>query len=420
MSLIKLEPKDFMSEVPSFPDFPYSEYQNRINRVRELMGESDIDVLLLWDREDVRYFFGYQTTHWELPPPHPAVGIISLHRDPIIVPGQITLYNAQAFCWTRDIRYLPSAHEMWQQRALPIDIADIVKEIGCENKNIALEMGATHQGTLWIPRPLNDIEAMKNELPNAKFVDGDKVIWECRMIKSPLEVDRIRQAASVIRRCHAAVVDRFEPGMTEMDVGKIIHHVEVDSGDLRGGDYTLCAHIVCNREKEGVCDCLALDDVTITKDDYLQLDLQHKHKGYWADIARTYQVGPISDETKRGYELCSKGLRDAEAILEPGVKMSALYKAITKPMVDAGVPTFEMGGHGIGMKVHEPPENDAVTDEPLREGVVIAMEAWAFGNFRRDGGIGVIGTENQYACTDKGYEKISGLDESIIQVAHPF
>ncbi len=100
--------------------------------------------------------------------------------------------------------------------------------------------------------------------------------------------------------------------------------------------------------------------------------------------------------------------------------MSELYKAATKPIVDAGFPTFEMAGHGIGMKIHEPPEIDAVTDVPLREGMVIAIEAWLFGSFRRDGGEGIIGVENQYVCTDKGYEKISGLDESIIQVAHPF
>jgi len=46
---------------------------------------------------------------------------------------------------------------------LPGAVADIIKEIDCGNKNIALEMGTL--GCMWIPRPLNDIETFKKALP---------------------------------------------------------------------------------------------------------------------------------------------------------------------------------------------------------------------------------------------------------------
>ena len=418
MALVKLQPKDYISEIPSFPDFPYAEYRSRVNRVKELMNENEIDCLLVWKEQNVRYFFGYNTTHWHLPPPHPGVGIIPVDGEPILVVPDLLLPNAQGFCWTREIWSLPSAHLVSQQRQLPKDVAVIVKEIGYERKNIALEMGPL--GGMWIPRPLNDIEAMKAELPKAKFVNGDKVIWGCRMIKSSLEIDRIRQAASVIRRCHAAVIDQFRPGMTEMDVAKIIHHVQVDSGDFRGGDTCVIAHIVCNLEKEGMCDILALDDVTITKEDNIQLDLQHRHKGYWADIARIYQVGPITDKMKRNYELCAETLADAAAAVKPGVPASEVYRAGIKKEQAVGIRPMEMIGHGIGLDIHEPPDIDGETDILLEEGMVIALEMWILTSFKRNGGEGIFGIENQYVVTDKGYELISGLDQNIIQVAHPF
>ena len=303
---------------------------------------------------------------------------------------------------------------------LSVKVANAVKEIGCGKRNIGLEMGSTYVGSVWIPRPIDDIQRMMAELPDAKFVDGDKVIWGCRMIKSPLEIDRMRQAGSVIRRCHAAVVDQFRPGMTEMDVAKIMHHIQVDSGDFRGGDSVLCSYISCNNEKEGTCDILALDDVTITKDDFLLLDLQHKHKGYWADMTRAYQVGPITDEVKRAYDLLAEGLHAVEALVKPGIPMSELYKAGYKPLIDAGYQGFDLIGHGIGMDVHEPPILTLETDMPLQENMVFTLEPWILKKYRRDGGIGMFGLEDQYVCTDKGYEKISSLDENIIQVAHPF
>jgi len=417
MALVKLEPKDYVTGVPRFPDFPQAEYKRRINRAKELMSENEIDALVVWKRENVRYFFGFQTTHWEIPSLQPAVGIIPLDGEPILIVPDLLWVNAQVFCWTREIRYQPRAHEVPKERALPKEVATVVKEIGCGKKNIALETGPL--GCIWIPRPLNDIEAFKNDLPDAKFVDGDKVIWGCRMIKSPLEVDRIRQAVQVITRAHSAIVEKYRPGMTEMDIGKIIHSVEIEAGDFRGGDTTVCDHIICNLEKEGVADCLALDDVMIGKNDYIQADLQHKHRGYWADIARVFQVGPITDRIERNYELCAEGLENAAALVRPGVKVSEIYKAAYKPIGDAGMPVAEMSGHGIGMDIHEPPSIDGTNEMLLQEGMTFAIEVWIFTSLKRNGGEGVFGFEDQYVCTDKGYEKIEGLNKSIIQVSHP-
>ena len=421
MTLAKLEPKDYVTEVPRYPDFPQAEWKRRIDRAKQLMSENEIDAVVVWKRENVRYFFGFQTTHWEIPSIQPAVGIIPLDGEPVLIVPDLVLVNAQVFCWTRNIRYQLYAHQVPQERALPKEVAAAVKEIGCGRKNIALEMG--YLGCMWIPRPLNDIEAFKNDLPNARFVDGDKVIWGCRMIKSPLEIDRIRQACAVITRAHSEIINKFRPGMTEMDVAKLIHHVEVESGDFRGGDTTVCSHITCNLEKEGVADILALDDVPITKNDYLQLDLQHKHKGYWADIARDFQIGPLTDKIKRNYELCAEGLDSGAAMIRPGVKVKEIYEAATKPIVDAGIKPLEMAGHGIGMDIHEPPSIDGTNEMLLQEGMTFALEVWVFGDpsmQKRAGGEGTFGFEDEYVCTDKGYEKIEGLNKSIIQVSHPF
>lgn len=401
---------------PRYPDFPYQEWRERIKRAQELMAKNEIDLLMLWKREDVRYYFGFQTTHWEMPSLQPAVGLIPVEGDPVLVVPSTLHVNAEAFCWTRDLRVQPKPHEVPSERGLPKDVAELIKEMGYEKKSVGLESGEL--GCIWIPRPLNDIEILKNSLPDVKFVDGDKVIWGCRMIKSTLEIDRIRKATQIIAKCHSNVVEEFRPGMTEMDVAKIIYRTYIEEGALQGGDTTICNHIVCNLEKEGIWDILGAEEVTVHKDDYLQLDLQCKWKGYWSDIGRIFQTASITDRIRKNYELVSKAKEAAVEKIIPGVKANEIYNAAAKVIKDAGIEPPDMAGHGIGMDIHEPPSIDATNEMALQEGMTFAIETWLATSLKRDGGEGFFGVEDIYVCTDKGYEEIKGLREDIIQVSH--
>jgi Xaa-Pro aminopeptidase len=78
-----------------------------------------------------------------------------------------------------------------------------------------------------------------------------------------------------------------------------------------------------------------------------------------------------------------------------------------------------MSGHGIGLDIHEPPSVDETNEMLLEEGMVMSLEVWIFTSYKRHGGEGVFGFEDQYVVTDKGYERIEGLDKRIIQVTHP-
>ncbi len=416
MALIKVEPEDFVAKVPKYPDFPYTEYKSRIDRVKRLMAETKIDATVLWWKHNIRYFFGFQTGAWELVSLQPAVGIIAVDRDPILIVPEIFSINAQMLCWTKDIRLQARANEVAKERELPLEVANVLKEIGCAKKNIALEKGLI--GAMTIPRPLNDIESFIHELPNAKFVDGDKIIWDCRMIKSPLEIDRIRRAAHVVQEMHSAVITGFKPGMSEIDLEKIVRHVEVDAGDFQGMDSLMLGHEICSVEREGIYDNMALEGVVIaSKDDYLMMDLQHRCHGYWADMARVFQVSTATEEVKRKYELCSAGLDNAATVMRAGVKANEVYRAAIKPIEDAGLPVLGMAGHGIGLEVHEPPAIDGVTETVLQEGMAIAIEVWIL-SLKRLGGSGLIGIEEQFVVTDAGCERIEGFDKSIIQVSH--
>lgn len=401
-------------DVPRFPDYPYSEWTTRITRAQQLMEENGVDCLVLWERENIRYFFGFQTIHWWLKSIQSAVGIIPLEGEPIIIVPGFFQGNAEGLTWANNIRIIPNPHQPKIMRELPGDVAEVIKEIGYGNKRIALESGPL--GCMYIPRPVNDIEALKATLPDAKFVDGDKVIWGCRMIKSPLELERIRKSIQATIAVQLAIVTGYRPGMTEVDLWKIINKVQAEQEGIRlGDDITGWAHFICSADKASFSDVQALEGAPITKDGVISYDATSYYKGYGPDNARIWQVGPITPEIRRAYDTIFAAEDAAGDMLKPGVTANEVYEAMYSVVREAGYQCLDMGGHGVGLDSHEPPSIDAWNPQIIEEGMTLSIEPWLI---TKDGGI--FGIQDTYVVTKTGCFKIDGLDRNIIQVYHPF
>jgi Xaa-Pro dipeptidase len=406
----KVERKSYL--VPRFPDYPKSEWEARIKRARELMAKNGVDLLLLWERENIRYFYGFQTIHWTAKSIQSAVGIIPVEGEPIIVVPSLFQGNVEGLCWVNDIRILVDAHQPRVSRELPREIANLIKEIGYGNKRIAMETGPL--GEMYIPRPFNDIELLKSELSGAKVVDGDKVIWGCRMIKSPLEVDRIRKAIDAVTAIELAIVEGYRPGMMETDLMKVINRARAEQEGMGlGDDTTTACEFIASPDKFGFADIMALEGAPITIDHAIQFDGICFYKGYGPDNARLYQVGPVTPETMLAYKTIWAGQDAAGAMLRPGVKAKDVYEAMYKPAKELGWTCLDMGGHGTGMDCHEPPSIDTWNPQLIEEGMVLSIEPWVSptGKFW-------FGIQDQYLITRTGSVLMPALDRNIIQVYH--
>jgi Xaa-Pro aminopeptidase len=412
-------PKRSYYEVPRFPDVPYAEWKARIEKAQRLMAENWMDCLVLWGKEDLRYFFGFMTIHWYLKSLQPAVGIIPVKGEPILIVPELFQGNAEGLCWVKDIRTQSDTQRPETQRALPKEVAGVIMEIDCGKGKIGLEMGPL--GCLWIPRPLNDIDSFRKALPEAKFVDGDQIIWGCRMIKSSLEIDRIARSIHGITAVELAIVEGYRPGMTEVDLMKVINRARAEQGGNCTGDDAVAAEdFICSSEKWPFADIKALEGAMITQDDAIQFVSSFYFKGYTPDNTRRWQVGPVTKEVRRRFELLWAGEDNAEAMLRPGVKAKEVYEAMYRtfsdlPSLFTGFRQSGHGGHGTGLDLHEPPSIDAWNEMVIEEGMVLSVETWL--NQERGSFFGIGDT---FVVTKEGCAKIEGLRREIIQVAHPW
>jgi Xaa-Pro dipeptidase len=398
---------------PRYPDYPYSEWRARIKKVQALMSEKKMGCLVLWENENIRYFFGFQTIHWFMKSIQPAVGIVPVAGEPILIVPDLFMGNAEGLCWVDDIRVQVKPHQPKSQRELPVEVANIIKEIGCGNKNIGLEMGPL--GCMYIPRPLNDIYNFKEALPDANFVNGDELIWNCRMIKSSLEIERITKSIAGITAVELAIVEGYRPGMTEIDLLKIINTARAQQdGNCLGHDAIAWSELICDSRKRRFSDIMALEKAVIAKGDTILFDGVFYYKGYTPDSARMWQTGEVTKEAKKYYEIIFKAEDNIEVMLKPGVKAKDVYNALYEPVLSAGFKASDMGGHGTGLDCHEPPSIDAWNEMIIQENMTLSIEPWMI--LKNEESFGI---QDTFLVTDTGCVKIEGLRRSIIQVSHP-
>jgi len=417
MGLERIDGYRYFSE-PAYPDVPYAEYQARINKAQRLMSEQGIDCLLIQSKPNMRYFTGYQNTHWEIPSIQPGSLLIPVKGEPVpIVPDFFTA-NLEQQCWVRNAVMHTEPHQPISIRQLPADLAHLVIDMGYAKGNVALEMGPL--GCMYIPRPLNDIQEFINALPEAKIVDGDAVIWGCRMVKSPLEVERISVAVEGHRAVLQALVDEFRPGMDEVDLSRIAYRraAELGTGYL-GDSIGLWGSFRAALNSEPMGDVGVHEGAPLGRNDYIFYCMCFQHKGYQPDGARVFQLGEVTAEHMKMYELVWEAQDRAASIIKPGIKANEIYDYMYANIREAKLPVIDMGGHGTGLDTHEPPSIDAWNEQVIEEDMVLSIEPWSYFSLRMHGGLGKFGVQDQFVVNANGCTSISGLRRDIVQVSHP-
>lgn len=399
---------------PHLPDVPREEHRARIAKAQKIMKQKGVDLLMLWSMQDCHYFGGFTSTHWDAPSIQPCVTLIPVDGEPVLIVPEFFRWTAEAQCWIRDIRGQVDPHLTESERDFPMEVAEIVKGMGYGKARIGLEMGTV--ANMYIPRPYNDIKLLLDSLPGAKFVDGDRIIWGCRMIKSPLEIERLKKAADILRLAYTAIIDEFSPGMTENDIQRIF----MGTAGRNGADFLLPGHIMCGDMKEGVLDTGGhWDNVVIKKGDYMSVDMGLKYKGYYADMGRFIYVGPTPENYKRGMELTWKAFDAGAEKARPGVPASEVFKAQAKVQEDGGMLGIEMAGHGIGLDVHEPPVFSATEEILLETGMTMALEVTGMlEGWHKDGKIGMFHYENLIIITETGCEVVEGMPRKHLEVVY--
>jgi len=302
--------------------------------------------------------------------------------------------------WIEDIRYygrdLPI---LGREKQSPLDCIDPIdcvvnalKERGLEDKTIGLEMRYIS---------VDIYNQLKVALPRATFKDAIPTILNLRMIKSPIEIERMKRAAEVTERAIKYAFDSVYPGMNELEFDR---KLKKSLGE-DGAGYKW-AHVAFG--PKGATSIFPTDN-QVQPGQIIRVDHGGAYGKYVCDMSRVAVLGEPTTEVLKVYDACLQTYRAVEEETGPGVRASDLHRIATATMKQAGYQLFSfMVGHGIGRDVHEQPFLVPGVDTLLEPGMVLDIEIPM-----RVMGLGSINIEDEVLITENGKERINIWDQEL-------
>lgn len=206
-------------------------------------------------------------------------------------------------------------------------------------------------------------------------------------IKTQEEIEILREGgkhlASVLREVKALVA----PGISAKELNDIAEKKIREYGDEPaflhytpwGADRPYPATLCVSVNDEIVHGIPNESEKVFKEGDIVGLDIGLKHNGLFVDMAETVAVGVVDPDGKKLMDATREALERAIAVCRDGADINDVGCAIEKCVKPLGYGIVEdLGGHGVGHKVHEPPyiHNYCVKGKGgrLTAGMVIALE----------------------------------------------
>ncbi len=204
------------------------------------------------------------------------------------------------------------------------------------------------------------------------------------------EIEKIKKACDVVVGVLQAVAKAVRPGISTYELDLIAREETKKRGAKPAflnykppfSDEKFPASL-CVSVNEAVVHGLPKREQVIKEGDIVSLDFGAYAEGYAGDSALTVAVGEISKEKEMLMKATREALEEAVKVCVPGNWVSDIVETIHRVAKKYGVyPLKNLGGHGIGRKVHEDPfiPNHPETlrrekkDYKLRQGMVVAIE----------------------------------------------
>ncbi|MFV9672428.1 MAG: aminopeptidase P N-terminal domain-containing protein [Acidimicrobiia bacterium] len=225
----------------------------------------------------------------------------------------------------------------------------------------------------------------------SSIVDPSPALSELRLIKSPEEIEALREACRISADGHTEAIRFAAPGRSEHDVQSAMEYVFRASGATREGYPSIVA------SGDNACILHYIENDQLLQDgDLLLIDAAAEIGYLSSDITRTFPVnGRFSDAQRAVYDIVLAAQEAAIDVCEPGLPFTDMHeiavRTLTEGMVGLGLlpgpveDAVEYGwyrefyfhgtGHWLGMDVHDagPYRVDGI-GRPLQPGMTFTVE----------------------------------------------
>ncbi|MHB1420774.1 MAG: M24 family metallopeptidase [Bacillota bacterium] len=388
---------------------PKEELQKRTSRLQEQMAVQKLDGVLVVQNMDLYYFTGTaQNAHLFIPVD--GLPLLMVRKDLARAKQESTL-----------------------ERVVPLaslkGLSKLLQEYGYKIPGrMGLEMDVV---------PAGQFLKYQEIFPQTDMVDAAQIIRKLRMIKSPYELSRLREAARRHDAMFKAVPGILREGMTEQELAAELEFYSRKQGHLgiipfRGFNQMLFFGHAMSGSNAAVSSGFDTplggpgnapmfpqggNSKIIARQEPVIIDFVGNYEGYLVDATRVFSLGSVDPQLAKAHQL---SLNIQEAIIErglPGKTWGELYDVAMEMAKASDFGDHFLGfgspvgfvGHGLGLELDELPVLARGFNQPLEEGMVIALEPKFVFPSR-----GAVGIENTLVVTAQGMDKLTTTIEELV------
>lgn len=177
-------------------------------------------------------------------------------------------------------------------------------------------------------------------------------------IKSPREIELMREAGRILAKTHEELAKNLRPGMSTWDIDHMGEEIIRSYGCIPSfKNYNSYPASICVSVNDEVVHGIPHKEHFLDEGDIVSLDAGVIYKGYHSDAARTYGIGEIDDDAKKLIEVTRQSFFEGIKFAKAGNHLNDISAAIQKYAESFGFGVVrDLVGHGIGSHLHEDPE----------------------------------------------------------------
>ena len=177
------------------------------------------------------------------------------------------------------------------------------------------------------------------------------------LIKNEKQIDGIREACRINSLILDKVSSEIKVGMTTEEIDKIVHDETIRLGGIPAClGYEGFPKSVCTSVNSVVCHGIPSEEVILQDGDIVNVDCTTIVNGYYGDSSRMFEIGRVSDEAHKLVTVTKECLDKAVTEIKPYSHVGDIGAIISKHAKKNGFSVVkELGGHGVGLDMHEDP-----------------------------------------------------------------
>jgi Xaa-Pro aminopeptidase len=359
-------------------------HSDRLNGLRRLVEESRLDALLVTHLPNVFYLCGF------------------------------TGSNAALLVFTEEVHlFTDGRYTLQAKQEAPVARVHIGRQTVVTQAGLSLS-ARKHPGLLRVG--FDPAHLSQADWTRLKTAAGPRVRWKpltglverLREIKSPVELEGMRQAAKLGSEVMEEVISLVKPGVSELELA-----AEADYRMRRKGASGPAFETIVASGIRSALPHARPTEKCLGKNELVVLDLGAILRHYCSDLTRTVYVGRCPARVRRWYRAVAQAQQEALGALQAGQAAGRVDRAARRVLERYRLGRFfiHSTGHGLGTEVHETPRLGRGQEQEIRVGNVVTLEPGIYVE-----GVGGIRIEDDVAVHASGPEVLTSAPRGLLEL----